>query len=42
MLTMNGIQDRCIQECSTSFAVARVQKVKSQSIYLDVLLLAVY
>ena len=34
MLTMNGIQDLCIQECSTSLAVARVQRVKSQSISL--------
>ena len=32
MLTMNGIQGCCIQECSTSLAVACVQRVKSQSI----------
>ena len=38
MLTMNGIQGSCLQELLTSLAVARVQRVKSQSISLGIAL----
>ena len=36
MLMKNGIQDRCIQECLTSLAVARIQRVNLSPSLLSV------